>query len=222
MQDKPQIIRLPLPMRMGSVNCYLIRAGAGYVLVDTGPPASRKELVRELENAGCRPGLLQLIVLTHGDFDHTGNAAHLRQVFGGKIAMHAGDAGMVEHGDMFVNRKKPNFLVRLLVPLFTGFGRADRFTPDVLVKEGDDLSPFGFEARVVSIPGHSSGSIGILAAGGDLFCGDLLGNTAQPGLSSLIDDAEAANASLQRLENMPVGEVYPGHGRSFLMSQVRS
>ncbi len=217
MQNELQVITLPLPMRMGSVNCYLLQTGAGYVLVDSGGSANRKALVRELERAGCRPGSLQLIVLTHGDFDHTGNAAFLRQAFGGKIAIHVGDVGMVERGDMFANRKKPNFLIRLLLPLFTGFGRAERFTPDVLVAEGDDLSPSGLEARVLSIPGHSLGSIAVLTAGGDLFCGDLLDNTARPALNSLIDDPAAARASLQRLECMNIRTVYPGHGRPFPM-----
>ncbi len=44
---------------------------------------------------------LKLIVLTHGDFDHTGNAVYLRQRLGAPIAIHAGDAGMPERGDMF-------------------------------------------------------------------------------------------------------------------------
>jgi hydroxyacylglutathione hydrolase len=51
-----------------------------------------------------------LIVITHGDFDHIGNAAYLRQKFGAKIAMHADDVGMAERGDMFWNRKKGNRL----------------------------------------------------------------------------------------------------------------
>ena len=93
MQNEIKTISLPLPFRMGSVNCYLIETGAGYVLIDTGGSNSRKELVRELESAGCKPGLLKLIVLTHGDFDHTGNAAYLRNTFGGKIAMHMDDSG---------------------------------------------------------------------------------------------------------------------------------
>ena len=38
--------------------------------------------------AGCKLGSLKLIVLTHGDFDHTGNAAYLRHKYAIKIAMH--------------------------------------------------------------------------------------------------------------------------------------
>jgi hydroxyacylglutathione hydrolase len=217
MHTQPTTIRLPLPFRMGSVNCYLIQTGAGCILIDTGGSNNRKELLGELESAGCQPGQLQLIVLTHGDFDHTGNAAYLRSNWGGRIAMHADDAGMAERGDMFVNRKQPNFLIRGLIPFFSSFGKAERFTPDLLIGEGDDLSAYGIDASVLSIPGHSKGSIGILTAGGELFCGDLLVNTEKPERSSLTDDIDAAEASIARLSTMRIGIVYPGHGRPFPM-----
>jgi len=220
MQKETKTISLSLPFRMGSVNCYLIETDAGFVLIDTGSSYSRKELIRELESAGCKPGLLKLIVLTHGDFDHTGNAAYLRNAFGGKIAMHNDDLGMVECGDMFFNRKKPNILIKKMITLFSGFGRSERFAPDLLVKDGDNLSEYGMEARVISIPGHSKGSIAILTAGADIFCGDLLVNIDKPVLNSLNDDLAAANASIQKLASMKTGTVYPGHGRPFPMHLV--
>jgi len=220
MQKETKTINLPLPLHMGSVNCYLIETDAGYILIDTGGSNNRKELARELESAGCKPGLLKLIVLTHGDFDHTGNAAYLRNTYGSKVAMHADDAGMVEHGDMFVNRKKPNLIIRKLLPLFSRFGRSECFTPDLLLKDGDDLSGYGFNANIVSIPGHSKGSIGIRTAGNDLFCGDLLVSTDQPVLNSLIDDLAAAHTSLSQLQNLGIGTVYPGHGMPFSMQLV--
>jgi len=207
---------------MGSVNCYLIQTHTGYVLIDSGGSGNRKELLRHLESAGCRPGSLKLIILTHGDFDHTGNAAYLRRTFGSKIAMHPGDLGMAEQGDMFYNRKQPNILIRILVPLLTGFGKSQRFSPDVLVSDGDDLTAYGLDARVISIPGHSQGSIAILSAGADLFCGDLLENIKEPALGSLTDDMPSAKSSLDKLTGLKIGMVYPGHGQPFPMSQFQS
>ena len=40
---------------------------------------------------------------------------------------------------------------------------------DLYVEDGYDLSAHGLAAQVVHIPGHSSGSIGVLTAAGDLF-----------------------------------------------------
>ena len=213
-------IRLPLPFKLGAVNCYLVDTGSGYILIDTGASNKRTELERELESAGCRPGSLSLIVLTHGDFDHSGNAAYLRDKFGAKIAMHHDDSGMVERGDMFGNRQKGNnFLAKRLVPLLFGFGKSERFTPDFYLDDGDDLSDYGFDARVLHVPGHSKGSIGILTAGGDLFCGDLLENTDEPVLNPIMDDLAAANASVERLKSLEIDAVYPGHGGPFPMDR---
>jgi hydroxyacylglutathione hydrolase len=213
-------ISLPLPYRLGSVNCYLIQAGTGYVLIDTGHGNQRANLQKELASSGCRPGDLQLIVLTHGDFDHAGNAAYLRDRFGARVAMHRGDSGMVERGDMFWNRQKGNALLRMVAPILFGFGKAARFRPDLYVEDGYDLSSHGLAAQVVHIPGHSSGSIGVLTAGGDLFCGDLFENRGKPALNPIMDDPAAANASIEKLRSLGINTVYPGHGESFPMEQL--
>ncbi len=136
--------------------------------------------------------------------------------------MHRDDVGMAERGDMFYNRKQPNILIRTLIPIFTGFGTAARFTPDILIDDDFHLSEFGFNARVISLPGHSKGSIGILTPGGDLFCGDLFENTKKPALNSLIDDPAAARASLATLESLNIKVVYPGHGKPFAMELLSS
>jgi glyoxylase-like metal-dependent hydrolase (beta-lactamase superfamily II) len=161
------------------------------------------------------------VILTHGDFDHTGNAAYLRSTFGAKLAMHQQDAGMVEHGDMFVNRKQPNFIVKSLIPLFTGFGRSEQFSADIFLDDGSDLTPYGLDAKVLSLPGHSAGSIGVLTSEGALFCGDLFENVKEPGLNSIMDDPKTAAASMARLEEMNIQQVYPGHGQPFYWHSIK-
>lgn len=201
------------------VNCFLIHAGDDFLLVDTGRGGKRDAVEQGIMDAGCRPGDLRLILLTHGDFDHSGNARYLSQRFGTPIAMHRHDAGMVEFGDMTWNRHKPNIVIGTLMDLFYKLGESDRFTPDVLVAEGDDLAEYGFEATIVEIPGHSKGSIGVLKPAGDFFCGDLLANTKQPDVWSIIDDEAAAKASVKKLKRYPIQTVYPGHGRPFPMAE---
>lgn len=211
------IISLSLPYILGSVNCYLIKTEPGYVLIDTGCSNKRAELEKELENAGCRHGLLKLIILTHGDFDHTGNAACLREKYGTKIALHRDDSGMVEHRDIFWNRKKGNFLFRSIASILFRFGKSHQFKPDVYLDDGHDLSAYGLGARVVHIPGHSKGSIGVLTAGGELFCGDLIENGRKPKLNSIMDDLAAAKSSVEKLRCLGTNTVYPGHGKPFPM-----
>lgn len=205
-------ISLSLPYRIGRVNCYLIKTDTGYILIDTGCSSRRAELETGLQNRGCQPGSLKLIILTHGDFDHTGNAAYIGEKFGARIAMHHDDAGMVERGNMLWNRRKRNFILRMMAPSLLGFGKSNRFTPELHLADGDDLSEYGMNAKVFHIPGHSKGSIGILTAEGDLFCGDLFENADRPGLNSIMDDLAAANTSVKRLTELSIRTVYPGHG----------
>ncbi len=202
------------------MNCYLIDTGTGYVLIDTGSSNQRAIVENKLTDAGCKPGDLRLIALTHGDFDHTGNAANLRKKFGSSIAMHSEDCGMVEQGDMTWNRKKPNLLVRMAFGLLFRLGKSDRFSPDILISDGDDLSEYGFKATVISIPGHSKGSVGFLTDDGILFGGDLFENTDSPALNPIMDDLKAAESSAAKLKSMEIDTVFPGHGRSFKMESI--
>lgn len=200
-----------------TVNCYLVKLDDGFILIDTAKAGKRRVIEDALREAGCQPGNLKLIILTHGDFDHCGNAAYLRDTFHAQIAMHGDDLGMVEQGNMFWNRKQPNRLVKMLMGLIFRLSEGDRFKPDFTVREGDDFTAFGFDARVVELAGHSSGSIGLLARNGELFCGDLLGNTKEPELWTIMDDPQTAAVSVEKLRNLPVDQVYPGHGQPFPM-----
>ena len=109
-------------------------------------------------------------------------------------------------------------MIKLFAPIFMKFGESKRFVPDILLKDGDDLRPYGLNAKVISIPGHSKGSIGILCDNQDFFCGDLLDNTKEPGFTTLMDDQIAANTSMMRLQTEAIDTVYPGHGEPFSFS----
>lgn len=209
---------------LGLANAYLLRGASGFSLIDTGPSNKRRKLIEALAAAGCGPGDLELLILTHGDFDHTGNAATLQAEYGAEIAMHAQDAGMAEHGDMLWNRevgKKPVYRILMKAMLVVmRMGNPERFRPDVLLEDGQELSEYGLAARVLHLPGHSKGSIGILTAEGDLYCGDLFMNNSRPGKTSLVDDAAALDASMDSLRGLGIRMVYPGHGGPFPLEAV--
>jgi hydroxyacylglutathione hydrolase len=219
MPQEIKTIKLDMGFKLGTVNCYLVKNDDSYILIDTGSSNKRFDLEKKLENAGCKPGNLKLIIITHGDFDHTGNAAYLREKFHTKIAMHYDDLGMAEHGDMFWNRKG-NFLIKKIAPVIFRFGKSERFKPDLFIEEGYNFSEYGFDAKVIHLSGHSLGSIGILTTDGNLFCGDLLTNIDKLVLNSIMDDETAANASVEKLKKLNVNIVYPGHGESFLMDDL--
>jgi len=197
-------------------NCYLLETEQGFVLIDSGSKSARGKLEQELTDAGCTPENLHLVILTHGDFDHTGNCVYLREKYNVKIAMHSDDVVMVESGDMFRNRKSGNRIMKKLVNTLFGI---TKFTPDFTIDEGYDLSDYGLKVEILHIPGHSRGSIGILTDNHDLFCGDLLTNMKRPEPNSLFDDLDGLNLSIDRLRHLEINMVYPGHGQPFMMNE---
>jgi glyoxylase-like metal-dependent hydrolase (beta-lactamase superfamily II) len=212
-----EIRRIPLQYFF-NVNCYLLKTDTGYYLVDTGIKKRRAQIEKELLDAGCQPGDMKLIIITHGHTDHVGNAAYLRESYGAKIAMHKDDVRMVESGDMFIDSR--GVLISLIGSLMRilGFSDYERFTPDVILEDGQSLREYGLDADVIHTPGHSRGSISIHVAGGDLFCGDVYSNTKEPERTTLIEDQEALDVSVERLIALVVSNVYPGHGEPFSMS----
>lgn len=203
-----------------NVNCYFIKINEDFILIDTGYTKNRIQIDEKIENLGCKPGDLKLILITHGDFDHIGNVVYLRNKYGGKIAMHRGDLGMAEQGDMFWNRTGVNIILKklikfILVIIRQKLKKGDRFTPDIFLEDGVNLQDYGFDAKTIHLPGHSKGSIGFITPNGDLFCGDLLENLKKPTEASLVDNKDELDASISKFKKIPVKKIYSGHGDPF-------
>lgn len=217
-------------INLGNTNCYLVRTASGHILVDTGFPFNRGKLEAELEARGCQPGSLKLIVITHGDIDHTGNCAYLRQKYGAEIAMHNGDTEMCmkdgmarDRGALPADAPLPLMVLWLAKGLLSfALGQVrwrrpfDRFEPDWLLEEDQSLAEYGFEAKILYTPGHSLGSISLLTDNGDLICGDMFSNAWGRILQS------TDTAGLERLGGLGVHTLYPGHGHPFSIERIIS
>ena len=74
---------------------------------------------------------------------------------------------------------------------------------------------------MIALPGHSSGSIGLLTADGDFFSGDLLANSRRgPRMGPIVDDRPAMEASVALAKSVVTGTVYPGHGEPFAIGHL--
>jgi hydroxyacylglutathione hydrolase len=201
------------------VNCYLLKTGDTYHMVDAGVSFYRGALKKALKEAGCRPGNLKLVVITHGDYDHTGNCAFLQKKYGAKIAVHKSEVGALERGEMLASRKtRQSMVFRMTLAMFKWLVFR-KCKPDIFVGEGDDLGEYGLDGKVVCIPGHTTGSIGVLTSEGDFFCGDLLTNSGSPEKNKLVDNEAEMDASIEKLKTLGVKTVYPGHGKPFRMEE---
>ncbi|MDF2936307.1 MAG: hypothetical protein K0Q90_1680 [Paenibacillaceae bacterium] len=229
-----------LPIDLGGVNSYLVEAEEGFVLVDTGGHLvldknfdnRRQRLTDALEKAGCTPGRLRLIVLTHGDNDHAANAAYLRQTLQAPIALHPADLPLVVNPDLpllmgsFRYRSLVLRLVfRLMKSKITLVTRKtledfEAFQPDIALEDGMNLNGYGIEARVISLPGHTPGSVGLLFRDGSLLSGDTLVNNKKPAGAPNAADFKALSQSITRLKGMDIYTVYPGHGMPFSFREL--
>jgi hydroxyacylglutathione hydrolase len=220
MNDKIKIIGLDF------VNAYLLRAKDGFVLVDTGLPYQWKRLEKELISAGCLPGTLKLVILTHGDWDHTGNVQKLREKYNVKAAMHAGDVPQVEKGVFLKRKVRPLmyriiFIFRMLMrKLQKNKMNIPKFKPDIILSDGQSLAEYGLAAKIIHLPGHTPGSIAVLTDDGDLFAGDTFVNSKKPTAARIIENFGQLEDSLERIMKLNVKTVYPGHGKPFLMEEI--
>jgi hydroxyacylglutathione hydrolase len=202
---------------LGFVNAFLVGAGDGYVLIDTGIGQQWAQLESALLKAGCLPGKLKLVLITHGDFDHTGNCSRLQKKYQAKVAMHLGDVAMVKTG-VVPERETRGWAMRLLMVvarLFSPSGSFETFEPDLLLENGQSLADYGLAAKVIHTPGHTKGEIALLTEQGQLFPGDTVGNRGRPSGAPFVDDFEQLRTSLETLKSLPVTTVYPGHGKPF-------
>jgi glyoxylase-like metal-dependent hydrolase (beta-lactamase superfamily II) len=121
--------------------------------------------------------------------------------------------------DFRKNRNNPITGMILKMPV-ARLGKANRFKPDIYLEDNQDLSEYGLDGKVIHIPGHSMGSIGVLTGERDIFCGDLMLGGKKPKKNSLVDSAADMDASIQRLKELDVRTVYPGHGKPFKMTDL--
>ena len=209
-------------IRLTFVNAYLLRAGDGFILIDTGMALHWDKLEAELTGAGCLPDRLRLVILTHGDHDHAGNCKKLQILYGAQIAMHKADAPMVSDG-LIRKRKIKSLRNKAFFILKTIFRRRfdhDKFKPDIYLGDGQNISEYGLNATVYHLPGHTHGSIGILTEEGNFFSGDIFVNTVRPETARLIEKQYELDKSMERIKKLKIKAIYPGHGMPFAFERI--
>jgi len=233
---KNRIIRIDL----NGVNCYLAKSSEGFILFDTGGPiymdrkfnSRQDDLARELKKAGCLPGNLKLVVLTHGDIDHVFNAVYIRDKYNTKIALHHEDLPFVENPTVESISKSSKFgstILRFIFKLMKNYmlnhsskalANFNKFSPDILIDRNFGLLDYGLEADILHIPGHTDGSICVLFKDGSLICGDTLANMFRPSIAINACDYKVLDKSITQLKNYSITTVYPGHGNPFAFQRV--
>ena len=194
----------------GTDNCYVVTDGKCAILIDT---ASKPYIDKVIEE--CDKYEMKLIVLTHVHFDHAENAAELSRRYNIPVAIHKKDE------ELFVSfDKQPLKSYGLVGCVVLGLSlkvlrntKVERPENLIYVVDGDDLSSYGINAKVLELPGHTLGSIGVDVEEKHLFVGDELDNWIKPGLGHLYTDFAAIKKSADIIKNLGQRTVYYGHGK---------
>lgn len=180
-------------------NAYLLTDNArGEALLIDAPHGVWDEIEPLLQQAGCR---LVALLVTHGHWDHTGDAARIQNL-GAALHAHEDDRPMLE---------TPEVMAAYMMPGL----ELEPARIDVVVAQGQRLSLAGQEIEVRHVPGHSPGNILFyFPALGAAFVGDAL-------FAGSVGRTDLPRGSFEQLERairtqiytLPAGTtVHPGHG----------
>lgn len=197
-------------IKCGNGNCYIVSNGENAVLVDTHRPKYRDKIL-----SACKNYDIRLIILTHGHMDHVQNAAYLSERLNAPIAMNKNDEELIR-SNMTQGLEANTFLGKLVLALSIKGFETDEipyFTPDVFLNEGDTLDEYGISAKILSVPGHTDGSIAVDVAGKYLIVGDALMNMFYPTVSMLYHNKTVMLKSAERIGCLAGRTVFFGHGK---------
>ena len=82
---------------VGIDNCFLLR-GERTIFIDGGAWGDTPAFKRGMQNLNIDPKEIELIILTHGHWDHITCLSDIREMSGAKIAIHHSDQFMAEEG----------------------------------------------------------------------------------------------------------------------------
>ena len=197
-------------IKCGTENCYIIENENAAVLVDTGTAAFYDEVLAE-----CSKYRMRLIILTHPHFDHAENVAALAEHFNVPVAVHKADIDVFENYD-----SQPLMSYGLVGKIVLGVSlkvlrntKVRRPQNLVFVKEGDSLSDYGIDAKIVELPGHTKGSIGVDVEQKNLIVGDALDNWVKPALGHLYADFDAIKQTSLKIKAFGSRTIFYGHGK---------
>ena len=225
-------VTLPLPFELESVNVYLVALERGYLLIDCGMETepSFETLQRAIAERGLAWSDIRQILLTHMHPDHMGMSARLLELTGAELLMHEAEARhlrLLTEADrripwldqVYGQAGVPKALEAKMESHFFHIRKNfHALAPARLLSGGDEVETSVGRLRVLWTPGHSPGHICLYSAerkllfSGDQILENITPNVAwHPGRDALAEFLE----SLERLVDLDVDLILPGHGEPF-------
>ena len=135
-----------------SSSSHLIDTGEGLILIDSGFPYAMDLVLENIENFGFEPSQIKYLLISHGHYDHMGSSVALREKYGTKLCLGEAD------------RLYANGTLDLTWAKELGFEYTMPFEPDVLLKDGDEISLGNTTVKCYHTPGHTPGTMSFVFA----------------------------------------------------------
>ncbi len=139
-------------------------------IYDTGAPGNERKILRALREAGIPQAQVSVIVVSHAHWDHCGSLGALKAALKVPVILGWPDAEFMEKGE---NILPTNFTAKSKEADTAGPG-FESVTVEVVAREDMRLDKYGIDAWVITTPGHTEGSVSVLAGNGDCATGDFL------------------------------------------------
>ena len=191
-------------------NLYVIKGETGDILIDTGFLWMKRKLKRWLDKFN-----IKMVILTHAHVDHIWNASYIKKKYNCEIALSESDIENIDNSKIkSVPTKKKHRLWTKIMNLGMKKFTAPKFDVDIPLKANQIINKFGINLKIVSLEGHTSGSIGILY-NDFLFAGDALVNRRRcPQIAYQNQNIEKAKISYDKIAKINPKIIFVGHDKA--------
>lgn len=169
MEVAPGIHRIDTPLGERRCSVYLLVGEDGALLIDTGlAGAVASSILPYLAEIGLDPERVRLVLISHADIDHCGDAAAAKAAFPrALLACHRDDAAEIGSLDTMVTRRYGQFAADHGIDdspaTKAWYAEAGHFAPPDLLLAGGESMRLGPDWTVafVHVPGHSRGHLAV-------------------------------------------------------------
>ncbi len=201
----------------------IIKGENQYIMVDTGPEQKMNELLEQFRLHNIESEKIKLIILTHTHYDHTGNLQELKELTGAKVVVNRREAECLRTGLMPIPCGT-SFFSRMIVGigdfLMPGYASPRPFEADIFVDYEFDLSPWGVKGKIIHTPGHTEGSQSVVI-GSHCIAGDCFFNVKGIVYPPFANNQAQLLETWQKLFDMGIETIYPGHGPRFASDKAK-
>lgn len=210
-----------------AVNNWLIEKGNRRILIDTGYKEDYPAFLRHLDALHLSPKDLTAVFLTHAHDDHAGflkallTDAPTLKVIASALAKPGLRRGQNGPGGGAPDENAIGACIQMIkdghgAHRFPKFEPSDEARFVWVTSNSRSEAEAALGGQIVALPGHTNDSIG-LVLDDCLFCGDAAQNRPNEKLKTTIwiGDIAAYAESWQKMINLPVKTIYPGHGAPF-------